>query len=125
MKVLVFGSRKWLSQKAVERELKKLPPGATIIHGAAPGADNIGGYVAKQLSFTVRAYPAQWGKYGKGAGPIRNQEILDKEHPHLDGTFFDKALCFHEDPNLGVGSADMRRRLEAADPPIPLEIFRE
>lgn len=123
MKVLVFGSRKWLSQKAVERELSKLPPGTTIIHGAAPGADNIGGYVAKQLGFTVRSYPAQWEKHGKGAGPIRNQEMLDKEH--REDERYDKALCFHEDPNLGVGSADMRRRLEAADPPIPLEIFRK
>lgn len=123
MKVLVFGSRKWLSQKAVERELKKLPPGTTIIHGAAPGADNIGGYVAKQLGFKVRAYPAKWDLHGKGAGPIRNQEMLDKEH--REGEFYDKAICFHEDPNLGIGSADMRRRLEAADPPIPLEIFRK
>lgn len=123
-KLLVFGSRKWLAMKNIERELIKYPPGTTVIHGAAPGADNIGGDVARQLGFVVRSYPAPWKTMGKGAGPIRNQQMLDEEHPHKDGSFFDRALCFHEDPNLGTGSADMRRRLEKASPFIPIEIFR-
>mgnify|MGYP001558193226 FL=1 len=125
MKVLVFGSRKWLSQRAVERELSKLPPGTVIIHGAAPGADNIAGYVAEQLGFVVRKYPANWTLFGRGAGPIRNRQMLEEEHPHPDGTTFDLAICFHEDPNLGVGSADMRTCLLKAEPAIPLEIFAE
>ena len=45
MKVLVCGSRKWLEQKPIERELRKLPPGTIVVHGACRGADNIAGYV--------------------------------------------------------------------------------
>jgi YspA, cpYpsA-related SLOG family len=110
MKVLVFGSRKWLDQAVIERELRKLPPGTTVIHGGAPGADNIGGYVAETLGFTVRVYPALWSKHGRGAGPIRNQTMLDREHLETDP--FDHAICFHTDPGLGIGSKDMRARCE-------------
>ncbi len=122
MKVLVFGSRKWLEQSVVERELKSLPAGTIIVHGAAPGADNIGGYVAARLGFEVRAYPADWNKYKLGAGPVRNQQMLDEEH--VPGEPIDLALCFHEDPNLGKGSADMRDRLATANPSIELRVFR-
>lgn len=121
MKVLVFGSRKWMDQGRIERELRKLPPGAILVHGAATGADNIGGYVGATLGFVVRAYPADWATYGKAAGTIRNQTMLDKEH--LAEEPFDLALCFHDDPNLGKGSADMHRRLLAATPKIEIRVF--
>lgn len=123
MKVLVFGSRKWVKQEVIERELKKLPSKTVIVHGAAPGADNIGGYVAAKLGFEVWPYPADWDKHGKAAGPIRNQRMLDEEHTQEKG-FFDLALCFHEDPNLGKGSADMRERILNVDPSIELRVFK-
>lgn len=122
MKVLVFGSRKWVEQGIIERELSKLPHGTVVVHGAASGADNIGGYVATKLGFEVRPYPADWGRFGLGAGPARNQKMLDEEHlPHEP---LDLALCFHEDPNLGKGSADMRDRIAKASPAIELRVFR-
>jgi len=124
VKVLVFGSRKWVEQGVVERELKKLPPDTIVVHGAASGADNIGGFVASRLGFAVRPYPADWATHGKAAGPLRNQRMLDEEHPDKNGVLFDLAICFHEDPNLGKGSADMRERLTKADPPIELRVFR-
>lgn len=123
MKILLCGSRKWLNQKAIERELDKYSPGI-LVHGKAPGADNIGGYVAKLRGWEVRVYPARWDLYDRGAGPIRNQEMLDKEHPDADGLFIDLALAFHEDPNFGVGTRDMLSRLREADPPILIETFR-
>jgi hypothetical protein len=123
MKILVFGSRKWVNQGAVERELAKLPPETVIVHGAAAGADNIGGYVAKRLKFEVRPYPADWMTHGKAAGPQRNQRMINEEHPDSDGMFFDLALCFHEDPGLGKGSHDMHKRLLNLDPPIEIRIF--
>jgi hypothetical protein len=119
VKVLVCGSRKWLNQKAIERELRKLPAGTTIIHGGAPGADNIAGYVAKKLGFTVRAYAADWEGLGKKAGPVRNRTMLTNENlPHDP---IHKALAFHEDPGLGKGTRDMVSLLELAK--IPVERF--
>lgn len=114
MKVLVFGSRDWVNQGPIERELSKLPPGTVIVHGACRGADNIAGYVAEKLGFQVRVYPAQWELHGKRAGSLRNQAMLDGEHPSKDGTKLDFAIVFHKDLRLGLGSHDMKNRLDAA-----------
>lgn len=119
MKVLVCGSRKWLEQRPVERELRKLPPGTIIVQGACRGADNIAGYVGEILGFEVRPYPAAWERLGRRAGIIRNQEMLDKEHREDEP--IDKVLAFHEDLCVGSGTADMVRRAEEAG--IPVEVF--
>jgi hypothetical protein len=101
--------------------LRELPPGTVVIHGDAPGADRIGGFVAELLDFPVRKYPANWSLYGLLAGPTRNQEMLDKEHTESEP--IDRAFCFHEDPKLGKGSKDMKIRLDNASPPIPVQVF--
>lgn len=48
-----------------------------FIHGDARGADKIADAVARRLGFDVEAYPADWRGNGKGAGPIRNRQMLD------------------------------------------------
>jgi len=123
VKVLVCGSRNWLNQKAIEQELSKLPAGTIVVHGACRGADNIAGYVAMSLEFEVRPYPADWVKYGKGAGPVRNQQMLDEEHPDSKGLYIDLVLAFHEDPGLGTGTKDMVKRAEKAHPSIHVRTF--
>lgn len=120
MKVLVFGSREWVDQAPIERELRKLPPDTILVHGACRGADLIAGFLGKQLGFTVRPYPARWEEHGRRAGPIRNQEMLDKEH--LMDEPFDFALCFHKDPGLGIGSRDMKGRCDKSQ--IRVDVFR-
>lgn len=121
MKVLVFGSRDWLDQAPIERELAKLPKETVIVHGACRGADNIAGYVAEKLGLTVRRYPAKWDLYGTRAGTLRNQQMLDAEH--LPEEPYDFALCFHKDPGLGIGSRDMKARCDQAS--IRVDIFRK
>jgi hypothetical protein len=116
-RVLIFGSRDWTDWKAIEREVRRLRPGTVVIHGDARGADKMAGHVARTEGFSVVPYPAKWTEFGKAAGPIRNQEMLDEGKP-------DRALCFHPDLDTqapGSGSADMARRLEAAG--IPYEVI--
>lgn len=124
MKILVSGSRKWVEQAPVERVLRRFPPGTILVHGAAPGADNIAGYVGKRFGFIVRAYPADWDANPFGAGPVRNSFMLEKEHPDPDGVYIDLWIAFHRDPNLGKGTRDMRKKIEAAQPRIEVEIYR-
>ena len=50
----------------------------------------------------VEEYPADWKKYGKSAGPLRNQRMIDEGKPDLVVAF----------PG-GVGTADMISRAKA------------
>lgn len=48
-----------------------------IIGGRARGADALGEYYANKNDIYFKPFPANWGKYGKGAGPMRNREMAD------------------------------------------------
>lgn len=53
----------------------------TIISGGARGADDLGERYAEQKGYEIDRFPANWGKYGKGAGHIRNKQMAE----HADG----------------------------------------
>jgi hypothetical protein len=100
-----------------------LPPGSIVVSGGAPGVDNIAADCARARGFEVRVYPAlAHGRKWPSAGPLRNQEMLDEEHPSKDGELIDAAFLFHEDPGLGKGTKDMKARLDAAVPPIKVTV---
>ncbi len=48
-----------------------------IISGGAKGADSLGERFANDYEIPVIVYSAEWEKYGKSAGFIRNQTIVD------------------------------------------------
>ena len=55
----------------------------TIVQGGAKGADFLAKVYCHEYGFKCIEYPADWKKYGKGAGHIRNQQMLDKENPDI------------------------------------------
>lgn len=87
MRLLICGGRdfddfqmfdRWLRQVIADYEW----PGA-VISGMAPGADTMAADWAKQRGITVDAFPADWERHGRSAGPIRNQQMLDEGKPDL------------------------------------------
>lgn len=49
-----------------------------IVHGDAPdGADRLADEVAWDLGLAIDACPANWKRYGKDAGMMRNTEMLE------------------------------------------------
>ena len=109
-RVLVCGDRNWQDGEKIYRVLEafhKVRPIDCIIEGECRGADTHARLAGDRLGIPVLRYPANWKVHGPGAGPIRNQRMIDMAHP----TF---ALVFH--PNLGAsrGTADMVERLEKA-----------
>ena len=91
MTILVCGSRTWTDPARIVRELRSRTEntvGTRIIHGNAIGADQLAGDAARQLGLSVRAYPAEWERYGKSAGYRRNTQMLD-ESPDLVLAFWD------------------------------------
>ena len=58
-------------------------PISTIISGHARGADQLAEKYANEKNIPLEVYPAEWDVYGKSAGVIRNQEMLDEGLPDL------------------------------------------
>lgn len=66
------GSR---ARALLEMEIERLPVPSTVIHGASGNVDELAGELALARGLAVDRYPADWEKYGKRAGPIRNSEL--------------------------------------------------
>lgn len=48
-----------------------------IISGGARGADSLGEQYAKEKGYDLKVVPAQWDKYGKRAGYLRNNKMAE------------------------------------------------
>jgi len=106
MRVLVCGTRTFTDEKMIRDVLRRLPKGSVIIEGEAKGADSIARKVAEEMGMEVLMFPADWDKYGRGAGVIRNQKMLDEGAP-------DAVYAFYMDSNdkgKSIGTKDMVRR---------------
>jgi hypothetical protein len=102
MKILVCGDRNWTDQKLIYDKLRWLPPFSIVVSGACRGADKLSTKAANLLELVVIEYPADWNKYGKSAGVLRNIEML-KETP-------DEVWAFHDDIENSKGTKDMVSR---------------
>lgn len=106
MTVLVCGGRDFDNREVLKNALDLLHGlhhFTRLVHGGARGADSLAAYWALGQGVFAAGYPAQWDAYGKAAGMIRNQEMLDVEKPEL-------VIAF---PG-GRGTADMVRRAKKA-----------
>lgn len=104
-RILVTGSREFKDYRLIEKvlaEWRRYGYG-TVIHGAARGADSLADQAARSYGYNVIRVPAEWDRYGKRAGPIRNQKMLDDFKPDI-------VIAFHEDLTKSKGTIDMVRR---------------
>jgi hypothetical protein len=79
MKTIIAGSRSITGEEgylAVERLLPNVTwPISEVVCGMAVGVDTHGLRWAKTYKIPIASFPANWGKYGKQAGHIRNVEM--------------------------------------------------
>ena len=86
MKVLVCGGRDYADYERLYQildDFNKGYPGLQICHGGARGADILAGGWAAERGVPCTVFPADWGRYGRGAGPIRNKQMLDEFKPNM------------------------------------------
>ena len=84
MRVLIAGGRNFTDKDFMDKYMSKyLGQVSVVISGTAKGADRLGEKWAQSNGISVERFPAQWSRYGGAAGPIRNQEMLDKGKPDL------------------------------------------
>lgn len=81
MRVLVCGGRGYNDYERVAEELSDIGYISLLIHGGARGADSCGARYASENNIPVRAFNANWDRYGKRAGIIRNKEMLREGAP--------------------------------------------
>lgn len=81
-RVLCFGGREYADEAAVDNALsimwrERCGSGMMIIHGGARGADSLAGAWGVAHGFPVVIVPAQWDRYAKAAGSLRNAWMLE------------------------------------------------
>lgn len=137
IQVLVCGDRDWMDVDLIEHCLVGLIPEPlrydnVLIHGDCRGADRCGAHAAKRINerlgrwipitvdsmgsegekrqnvFEIKPYPADWKQYGKRAGPLRNQQMLQVLRSYSRGTKV--VLAFHNDIERSRGTKDMVRK---------------
>lgn len=92
MNVIVCGGRSFANYPAVEKYLDMLHAifrFDLVIHGdnkghqGKPGADQLADRWATSRHVDVKKFWAEWDKYGKSAGPIRNRIMIILGKPHV------------------------------------------
>lgn len=64
-----------------------------IVSGGAKGADSLAERYAEQNKITKKIFPADWNRYGKRAGFMRNVDIIDR---------CDVCICFWDGESHGT-----------------------
>lgn len=109
MRVIVCGGRDFADQDAAYEALDRLHkarPITMVVHGGAKGADALAASWAASRGIPAQAFPADWKRHGRGAGPKRNQQMADAGA--------DLCVAF---PG-GGGTADMSLRASKAGIPV-------
>lgn len=142
MNISVTGSRTWpatqeewevlddsekleqigLTTRLVKEFIDKLPDDATVVSGGAKGIDTIAVASAKERGLETVEFPAEWDKYGKGAGFRRNKQIALRA---------DECLVFWDGASPGTKNFirhafDLRKPLYIIGPNgVPWAVFDE
>lgn len=110
MKVLICGGRDFRNETLLRTILDQRHGKhsfSRVIEGGTRGVDAMAKRWAWGHQIPVITFKADWARYGPGAGPIRNQQMLDEGQPEL-------VIAF---PG-GKGTADMVDRARRAGVPV-------
>jgi len=81
MKLIIAGGRNFTNYKKLCQicdEFLQDQTNIEIVSGAYyKGADKLGEQYAKERGYKITQFPANWNKYGKSAGPKRNQQMAN------------------------------------------------
>lgn len=111
MRLLVCGDRHWddveLVRSVITLWYECANGDLTIIEGGADGADMIAKRVGEELGVPVVEYTAEWARYGKASGPMRNLRMIEEGKP-------DYVIAFHDHIVRSKGTKDMLRQAREA-----------
>lgn len=119
--LIVSGTRCRLSAKGREslRSMLALEPVGLIIVGDAEGVDLVTRAYCAEHNIACEVFPADWDRHGRRAGPLRNQQMIERavalraESHEVTGAAFPGGSS--------VGTWDCMRRMVAAN--IPFSVW--
>ena len=75
-----------------------------VVSGGASGADTLAERFAKQEGITFILFEADWEKYHRAAGPLRNAKVV---------SYCDKLIAFYINESKSRGTKDAVKRAKA------------
>jgi hypothetical protein len=98
-RVLLTGSRTWDRPDVIHSRLDAMRAAAeangyefVLVHGGCPkGADLIGHQWALYTGTPCEVYPADWRRYGRSAGAVRNSMMIDTKPDEVIGFLRDNS----------------------------------
>ena len=98
-----------------------------LLHGGARGADRAIGSAAQQLGWRVQALAADWCRYGRSAGPIRNRLLLEQAlveaQAHTSPAFSASVLVIASPGGAGTASLVQQARHCSSRSPVPVVVM--
>ena len=118
-RIIVAGSRSFNNYRLLRSKLDEITADIhdeiEIVSGNARGADRLGERYAREHNISVALFPADWSVYGKPAGIIRNQIMINNVSKG-------KALVVVFWDGESRGALDMIRRARGAG--IETKVYR-
>jgi hypothetical protein len=109
MKVIVAGCRMFANKDFLYEQMDQMYTGliSEVVCGMARGVDSLGRSWAIDRKIPVKEFPANWERYGKRAGILRNQQMAD---------YADRAIIFWDYASKGTENMikEMRNRSKLA-----------
>lgn len=101
LRFVIAGSRHFNDYKRLKNELDiifrfyNVKAEITIISGGCRGADALGERYARENGIPLEIFEAEWDKYGRAAGPIRNEKMVE---------YSSAVICFWDNKSRGTFS---------------------
>ena len=97
-RVIIAGTRTFSDYELLESHVRYMlsrrsKSEVEIVSGGAAGADALGERFARENGYRLRVFPADWEKYGRRAGILRNQQMVD---------YADALIAFHDGTSRGT-----------------------
>lgn len=98
MKLIIAGSRSFSNYPLMKQKLNYFLKNiqtqeVEIVSGTAKGADKLGERYAKEMGYALKEFPADWDKYGKKAGYVRNRQMAE---------YGSHCVCFWDGQSYGT-----------------------
>lgn len=114
MRVIIAGSRTIHNYEVVREAVEESGFEVTeVVSGRAAGVDRLGESWADEHDVPVKPFPADWSKWGKGAGTKRNSDMAE---------YGDALVAVHD--GVSTGTANMIEQMKFRKKPVFIRIYR-